>query len=506
MISQGAPVDRFGLESHCWAPGVEMRGPAGVVAAAQAAVSGTQPALDPQALFDYLNFHCIPSPRTVYRGVHRLPAGHRWDAGPPPSAQPVPVPRAPVERHPSFAALREEFLALLEQSVRDRLDGSKPACFLSGGTDSSTVAGLISKVAGTPAATFSIGFEAEGYDEMAYARIAAQAYGCEHHEYYVTPDDLVQTIPMVAASFDQPFGNSSAVPAYHCALRAREAGVSRLLAGDGGDELFGGNTRYAKQKVFAAYGQVPGWLRTGVLEPVLLRSPVGRLPGLRKAASYVRQARIPMPDRMHTYNLLDRLGQSAVLTPAFLSQVDGQGPAAHQRAVWQGLAPGTELDHMLEYDWRYTLAENDLVKVVGATRLAGIDVAFPLLDERLVAFSQRLPAHYKVRGLRLRWFFKEALRGFLPDAILTKKKQGFGLPFGVWATRHAALFELAEDAVQGTVRRGLVRAAFARELMRETLPQHPGYYGEMVWILMMLEHWLRVHAPDFQLSSNEMNP
>lgn len=272
-----------------------------------------------------------------------------------------------------------------------------------------------------------------------------------------------------------------------------------MLAGDGGDELFGGNARYAHQKVLSWYGHVPELIRHRMLEPTLLRSPIGELPLLRKLASYVRQARIPMPDRMHTYNLLQHLGIHKVLEPRFLAQIDTLAPGAHQTEVWKQSGGHSGLDRMLAYDWRYTLAENDLVKVKGSVELAGIDVGFPLIDERLVAFSMRLPAAYKLRGLKLRWFFKQALSDILPREIIRKPKHGFGLPFGVWATQHAELFDLAEDSVNGTVRRGIVRAAFARELLHDRLHEHPGYYGEMIWVLMMLEQWLRAHAPDYSI-------
>lgn len=161
----------------------------------------------------------------------------------------------------------------LQDAVAAQLDGGKAACFLSGGTDSSTVAGMIGRAAGTAAATYSIGFDAQGYDEMEYARLASRHFGTQHHEYYVTPADLVKGIPHVAASYDQPFGNSSALPAYYCALMARDDGVTRILAGDGGDELFGGNVRYAKNRVFDAYQRVPGLLRRGLLEPWLGGAP-----------------------------------------------------------------------------------------------------------------------------------------------------------------------------------------------------------------------------------------
>jgi asparagine synthase (glutamine-hydrolysing) len=403
-----------------------------------------------------------------------------------------------AEPAPRLEDLKDEFRQILERSVQRAMQAPDAACFLSGGTDSSTVAGMLSRVAGRPADTYSIGFEAEGYDEMAFARIAAKHFGCRHHEYYVTPRDLVDGIAKVATHYDQPFGNSSALPAYYCARRAHDNGVRHLLAGDGGDELFGGNTRYAKQTVFSWYGRVPGPLRDFVLQPVF-GSPVGKLPLLKKGASYIDQARVPMPDRLQSYNLLTRLGLGEVLETDFLRRVDPLGPQKQQRQVWNAIKTGRLVDRMLAFDWRYTLADTDLPKVVGTTSLAGTSVGFPMLDDELLAFSERLPADYKLKGLKLRWFFKEALRGFLPDEIIVKKKQGFGLPFGVWATRDAQLRALAEDSLGSLATRGIVRPAFIESLLKQRLPEHPGYYGEMVWILMMLEQWLRGRRPNYRL-------
>ena len=437
----------------------------------------------------------------MFAGVQRLPPGcSLLFENSRASVQPYWVPSFDEPRGAvSFDALRDEFRTLLRESVADRLDGGKAGCFLSGGTDSSTVAGMIREATGKPAATYSIGFEAQGYDEMGFARIAAKHFATEHHEYYVTPADLVRSIGDVAGSYDQPFGNSSVLPAYYCAKMARDDGVTRLLAGDGGDELFGGNTRYAKQRIFGWYGLLPSALRSGLMEPLLENSVAGRLPLLRKGASYVEQAKVPMPDRMQMYNLLLRLGPADVLTEAFLAQIDQQAPARQQREVWALPPEGSAINRTLAYDWRYTLAESDLPKVSGSTRLANVDVAFPFLDDRLLEFSLKLPSEYKLKGLKLRWFFKEALRGFLPDEILTKKKQGFGLPFGVWANRDEALKKLATGSLDSLSGRGIVRPAFIRQLVDVHLPQYPGYYGEMVWILMMMEQWLQRHAPDWRL-------
>ena len=489
-------VDRFAIETLCY------RVDDGVLRFASRAdeLAGPNAEVDPQAIFDYLFFHAIPSPRTIFKGVNRLPPGHyaRFENG----RLTVAPYWVPSFTEPTggadFNALRDEFRRLLRDAVKQRLDGGKAGCFLSGGTDSSTVAGMVGEATGRPAATYSIGFEAEGYDEMAFARIAARHFRTEHHEYYVTPGDLVRSIGDVARHYDQPFGNSSALPAYYCARMAREDGVSRLMAGDGGDELFGGNSRYAKQRVFGWYGLLPAALRRGLMEPLFEQTPIGRLPLLKKGTSYIEQAKVPMPARLQMYNLLLRLGVADVLTPQFLAHVDAEAPAKHQQTVWDAARTKDDLNRTLAFDWRYTLAESDLPKVCGTTGLAGVEVAFPMLDDALLEFSLGLPIEYKLRGLKLRWFFKEALRGFLPDEILTKKKQGFGLPFGVWATRHAALKKLATDSLDSLATRGIVRPGFIRTLIDEHLPTHPGYYGEMVWILMMLEQWLQGHAPDYR--------
>ncbi len=291
--------------------------------------------VDPQAIFDYLYFHVIPSPRTIYKGIFRLPPGNfaLFENGQL-TVAPYWVPSFEEQKGASFDTLKGEFRQLLQNAVASQLDGSKPACFLSGGTDSSTVAGMATSVSGKTIASYSIGFDAQGYDEMKYARLAAKHFKTDHHEYYITPDDLVRSIPAVAGHYDQPFGNSSALPAYYCAKMAREDGVSKVLAGDGGDELFGGNTRYAKQKVFGWYDTMPVVPRRQLFEPVSKFPLVNKVPLVRKVFSYVNQAKVPMPDRLMTYNLLLRLGVHEILTPELLARVDQDSPAQQQRNVW----------------------------------------------------------------------------------------------------------------------------------------------------------------------------
>ena len=491
-------IDRFAIRTLCY----RQSGNQLLFAERADELADATTEIDQQAIFDYLYLHAIPSPRTIFKGVYRVPPAHYvlFENGQL-TVAPYWIPEFEDNRPASFEALRDEFRHLLQQATERQLDGGKAGAFLSGGTDSSTVAGMIGLVQGTPAATYSIGFQAEGYDEMEFARLAAKRFGTEHHEYYVTPDDLVRSIPTVAAHYDQPFGNSSALPAYYCAKMAREDGITRILAGDGGDELFGGNSRYSKSRVFDWYQHIPGLLRNGLMEPILGTGLAGRIPIVRKGSSYVEQASVPMPDRLRMYNLITRLGIEKAMTGEFLAGVDTSLPLQQQRTVWASAHTRSNTNRELAYDWRYTLAENDLPKVCGTTRLAGLEVGFPMLDNDLLAFSLRLPVDYKLKGLKLRWFFKEALRGFLPDEILVKKKQGFGLPFGVWMTRDENLRKMAAESVRALVSRNILRGEFVEELLTRHLYAYPGYFGEMIWISMMLEQWLRAHCPGYKVSN-----
>jgi asparagine synthase (glutamine-hydrolysing) len=452
--------------------------------------------VDPQAIYNYVYFHMVPGPGTAFSGLRRIPAGHFL------LADPAGERLEPYWRmsfletsRDDFEPLKREFRSALRSGVQQFSAGSECGTFLSGGTDSSTVSGLLAEASGRAPRTYSIGFEASGYDEMAYARIAARHFRTNHHEYYVTPADVVDAIPRVAAAYDQPFGNASAVPTYFCAKLAREDGVERILGGDGGDELFGGNARYARQHQFALYDRVPRVIRSALIEPLLLGLPgLGRLPLVRKARSYVQQAMMPMPDRYEAYNLLERLGPENVFDPGFLSSIDRNGPLEMMREEYHAARANSLIDRMLALDLKFTLADNDLPKVTRMCDLAGIDVAFPMLHDGVVAFSGKLPPEMKLRGTTLRYFFKEALRDFLPPEISAKEKHGFGLPAGVWIRDYPPLRTLAFDAIASLRSRKLFRSDLLDSLLGEHLQSHAGYYGTMIWVLMMLELWFQKHA------------
>jgi len=458
----------------------------------------TPPDIDPQGLYNYVFFHMIPAPGGVYRHQQRLlpgsylhyrqgrlELGTYWRM------------RFDEQADAPFAQLKQEFLQVLRDSVRASAKvgpGGKVGAFLSGGTDSSTLAGILCQTGGVPAPTYSIGFAADGYDEMSYARLASRHFGTDHHEYYVTADDVADILPHLAQAFDQPFGNASAVPAYYCARLAAADGVTRMLGGDGGDELFGGNERYARQQIFALYQKVPALLRQGLLEPALQRFPgIDRMALLSKARSYVAQASVPMPARLETYNLLHRYGAAEVFEPAFLANANPARPLDELAAAYHQSDANSLINRMLALDLKMTLADNDLPKVRQACDLAGVEVAFPFLQQAMVAFSARLRPRQKLNGRQLRYFFKQALGDFLPQEIIHKQKHGFGLPFGVWMQQYPRLQQLAGDSLQSLRGRGVVRGAFIDQLLGHHVREHAGYHGTMVWVLMMLEQWYQQH-------------
>ena len=485
-------IDRIGVHQLVYA-----RSAGALVFASNLDLLGGHPAvrreLSQQGLYDYLFYHVSPGPATIFTGLHRVAPGHciEFGEGAPDGSSPFWTLRFTEARSPHTELLEQEFTTLMQAAVEEASGGAQTGAFLSGGTDSSTVSGMLSRVGGGAARTFSIGFDVEGYDEMEYARIAAKHFGCEHHEYYVTPQDVVAAVPRIAASYDQPFGNASAIPTYYCAKFAREHGVTRLLAGDGGDELFGGNERYAKQHLLGLYQHVPAALRRTLIEPLLLSGRAGQgIAPLRKLRSYLEQARPPMPQRYESYNLLMRLGNANVFTPDFLAAVNPEHPHQLMAEAHAPYVDASLINQMLAIDMRFILADGDLPKVTHMCALADMDVAFPILDDRLIEFSEKLPANLKLRGTQLRWFFKHALRNFLPPAVITKQKHGFGLPVGAWLTGHKPLNDLAVDSIALLRDRGIVQPGFIDELLGTRLREHPAYFGTMVWVLMMLGLWL----------------
>ncbi len=444
-----------------------------------------------QGLYNYVYFHMVPSPTPIYEGMNKLLAGHSicWKDGAI-SQDRYWLPTFKKTQSSSFEDKCEELRVTLKDSVKRSIPQNKSvAAFLSGGLDSSTVTGMLSELSDSQAHAYSIGFSAKGYDEMAFARITAKHFGVKLHEYYVTPEDIVDALPKIVASYDEPFGNSSALPAYFCAKEAAKDGVQLLLGGDGGDELFAGNERYAKQKVFEIYHRIPKGLRCNAIEPLLKAFPK-QLPLVNKANSYINQANIPLPGRMQAYNFLNQHAPSEIFSDDFVNQISTSYPLELLESVYNAPENATSLSRMLFLDWQFTLADNDLRKVSHMCALAGVEVAYPMLDDAMLALACEIPDDWKLKGQKLRYFYKEAMTNWLPNETITKKKQGFGLPFGVWMQTHKPLQDLAYESLLKLKERSYFKAEFLDHLIKLHRDGHAAYYGELIWILMVLELWL----------------
>jgi asparagine synthase (glutamine-hydrolysing) len=489
-------VDRFGFKTIYWKRDRErllFASRAGAVRAGQD--SPTE--INPEAITQFLLFSVVPAPLSIFRGIARLSPGflltfrggelktrRYWDLA-------YSEDKGRDEQYWS-RELREE----MRGAVHRHLAGCAPektGSYLSGGTDSSSVAAFMSERC-KPANTFSISFPVEGYNEIEFARTVAKQFQTRHHELCLTPEDAAIAIPKLMRYYDEPFANSSAIASYHCALLARQNGMDTLFAGDGGDELFGGNARYAADKKFALYHSVPEWMRRILIEPAarLLPETDGKLSLPRR---YIRRAQIANPRRILSYNFFLNMAAQEVFEPDFLEQSRESAFLSIAEEHFGSANASSELNRLLYMDVKMTLADNDLRKVSGTAEMAGIRVRYPLLDRRLVEFSGRIPTNLKLKGMEKRYIFKQAMKGILPDQVLHKKKHGFGVPLGEWFLHDAKLKALVQDVLGDprTQQRGYFRREFLGKLIGLHKQENAGFYGEIVWYLVALELWHREH-------------
>jgi asparagine synthase (glutamine-hydrolysing) len=446
------------------------------------------PRLSDQAIFDFLYFTAVPGPDTIFSGIHRTLPGHM-----------VHIERSrprllkwysPAATSSASAEMFEQRLITgLRESIRHRWHDKERACFLSGGLDSSTVCALASEISESPVKAFSIGFRDDEYDEIGYARIAAKKYGLEHHVHYVSPDAVRERIDTIASAFGEPFANASAITALICAEESYKNGVRTLLAGDGGDELFAGNERYAKQMLLQRFYLLPKPLRamlSGAVANKRARGP--RL--LRKGISYVQQAALPFARRLQHYNFIEQYGVENIFSKRFLGKIDAEKPVDHIQTLFESAPFDDALKRMLFVDWNITLADNDLRKVRVACEIAGVDVTFPMLGAEVASVAEEIPARYLMPQGRLRGFYKNAVREILPTSIIDKPKHGFGVPVGRWLTQDAKFANLVQSRLSALEERDILLPEFLAAVRQAHQTEDAVHFGVILWTAFMLETWL----------------
>ncbi|MEO1594054.1 MAG: asparagine synthase-related protein [Pseudomonadota bacterium] len=450
-------------------------------------------ALDEQALFNFVHFHVIPGPRTVFRDVSKVGAATRIDGrGGSTAASARYWPEATHDVSRDRKRLLTDIASGLHTAV-ERLASEAPnACFLSGGLDSSTIAGILARHGRTHA--FTIGFDERGYDEMAYAELAAGHFGLEHHTVYIKPADVERLLPDIANRFGEPFGNLSAIPAFACATMARDAGFDTMFAGDGGDEFFAGNERYARHRLISHWRRLPRALRKP-LEPLLVRLMGSRVSLLHKVGRYVDIAKNDLPVRLREdFEHFQGFAPEQIFSERFMAHIDRDNPMHVLRTIVDEAGGRDLLETLLQVDWQLTLTDNDLRKVHYACKAAGVTPVYPMLDADFVELSRSISSAEKLTATRLRAIFKDAFCDFLPERIINKPKHGFGLPFGEWLQSDPRLRELCDARLSSAVDRGLIEAPFVARLLEAHRDEHAAYFGTMIGALLMLEFWLERNA------------
>jgi len=464
--------------------------------------------VDAGAVDMFLSLQYIPSPRTIYKGIHKLPPGHfmlfekgqarverYWDL-------PLGEPPATSEPREAEALIREK----LKEAVRLRMISDVPlGAFLSGGIDSSIIVALMSELSEKPVKTFSIGFDHDEYSELPFAKEVARAYGCDHTEFIVTAE-MAEVLPKIAWHYGEPYADASALPSYYVSRETRKA-VTVALNGDGGDENFAGYIRYFAMRAARYFDLVPQPLRK------LTRWGAEFLPEkdapislLWKAKRFLRSAVFTDEPRRHLKMIcfFSEEDKKGLYSPAMLSAM-GVGedllPSAPEKFFEEVYALGAGEDfvnRMLFMDFRTYLPDDLMVKMDIASMANSLETRSPFLDHEFVETVFRMPGDWKLKGLRgHKWILKRAFEDKLPDMIRRRGKMGFGIPLGPWFRgRLKSYWEeqvLSPDAVSGCY--------FNREAVETLWHQHQTAkrdHGYRLWALLMLELWHRQCLPGFK--------
>jgi len=446
-----------------------------------------------RAIDHYLTFQYIPSPLTAYVGIFKLPPAHflTYDKNGTLEIKRYWQPSLPEKTHASPVEIEQELIRLLRESVRLRLISDVPlGAFLSGGIDSATVVALMAMESDRPVKTFSIGFEEDTHNELPYARLMAERYGTEHHEFIVRPD-AAQVLPLLVKHYNEPFADSSALPTYYVSKMARQY-VTVALTGDGGDESFAGYDNYAQLAAWAKADVIPWPARRimGVgLSAVLDRLPYHNMMAKASRAFYMLGAQLPERYRLHS-SILKPQEKNACYTSHFKALLDGHSATDKKPVSLNWNEQIDALDWMMCHDQNFYLPDCLMVKTDIASMANSLEVRCPMLDYKFVEFAATIPSALKRDVSGGKSILKTSMRRLLPPEILTKRKTGFGVPLAKWFKGELA------DLLHGTLlderakKRGLFEQRFLRKMVDEQMSGRRDWSNRL-WSLLFLELWFR---------------
>ena len=454
-------------------------------------------AMDPIAIHQYLTFGYVPSPRSAFRDIKKLPPAHYLvvEKGAVRVERYWQLSYEPKRQH-SEAVLCEELREQLLDAVRVRLISDVPlGAFLSGGIDSSAVVAMMTRLSSKPVKTFSIGFEDDQYNELPHARLVAKRFGTDHHEFVVKPVAL-EVLPELVWHYNEPYADSSAIPTYYLAKLARQH-VTVALNGDAGDENFAGYDRYLGMRLATHYDRLPRPVRAAVEAGVAALPARGGHRGMvRRAKRFVAAMARPASHRYGSWiSFFSNEDKTRLYHDDFAAGVCDLDAFDLLTDASAAVPASDPLDRTLGMDVATYLPDDLLVKVDIASMAHALEARSPMVDHRFMEFAASLPATMKLRGRTKKYALKRALRGLLPDEIIDRPKMGFGVPIDDWLRRD--LRDMAHETLLGTRARG--RGLFRLEEVERLLGEHedprtPRHF--QLWNLLALELWFQRFIDD----------
>jgi len=446
-----------------------------------------------KAITDYLSYGYTPTPETMFKGIMKLPPAHfmLYEDG-----------NMKMERYwrldfSKKIKLEEReytsrIMDLLEDSTRARLKSDVPlGAFLSGGIDSSAVVYMMSRLSAS-VKTFSIGFEEESHSELKYARIIANRFGTDHHEYIVKPQ-AIELLPKLVWHYNEPYADSSALPSYYVAKMTRQE-VKVALNGDGGDEDFGGYERFMAARFAELFTKIPEGLRKGFLKFVVSKIPesleFNSFP--TKFKRFLSMAQKPYRERHYNWVTIFRDAEKdSLFTDQFKKEINSKSSFLYLNNAFEECDSRDVVDLVMSCDIRTNLLDDLLVKMDIATMANSLEGRSPFLDQKMMEFAASIPSEVKIKNTKLKYILKKALREVLPKEILQRGKMGFGIPIDKWF--RGELKGYSYDILMN--KRSLERNYFKKESVKRLLDDHSGgkaNNGARIWSLVNLELWHRI--------------
>ncbi|MEW6319923.1 MAG: asparagine synthase (glutamine-hydrolyzing) [Acidobacteriota bacterium] len=451
--------------------------------------------LDPEGLDQFLTYEYVLAPRTVLKGVQKLPAAHYllyrdgdvtvrryWDA----SAVAV----RPWNEGEAVEAIR----AALGTAVARQLIADVPlGAFLSGGIDSSSIVAFMSRASSQPVRSFSIGFDDGSYNELPYAREVAEAFRTEHRERMVSPD-LVGLFEQLVVHLDEPFSDVSLFPTYLVSRLAREH-VTVALSGDGGDELFGGYDAYEAQALASRLGSAGAVLLPALAAVGAALPPTGQKKGLVNKFKRFVQGAAQAPADLGHYRWMTYLGAGAkrrLYSPGFHAALRESDVYRPVREALARYSADDALNRQLYADLTLYLADDILVKVDRMSMATSLETRAPFLDADVMELAFSLPGHFKIRQGERKWILKRALQGVVPERVLRRRKEGFSIPMKNWLRRELQPMMRELLAPARIAARGLFVPAEVERLVEAHVAGRENH-AHTLFPLMVFERWARAH-------------